>query len=206
MSIVIPVPDSATSPPAKERSTVKAQRCGALTADARPASAVEEPSQVVGRAAHTTAYAGRTPTVGRGTAMLTEEHFGQFKRFRARAMGERLREIIDGSAYDDMTLEGKMVKLLNAEAETRKITKLNRGAGFKIPTACVEDVVYLPGRKLNRDRVARYAGRKWVEDNEVPVIISKTGCGKSHLCQALGNAACRRLHRASYTRMADMFM
>lgn len=48
-----------------------------------------------------------------------------------------------------------MVELPNAEAAARKITELNRGAGFKIPTACVEDVVYLPGRKLNRDRVAR---------------------------------------------------
>lgn len=141
--------------------------------------------------------------------MLTEEHFDLFKKFRVRAMGEKLREMVDDPAYDDMTFEDKMVELLDAEAaarKERKIAKLNREAGFKIPTACVEDVVYLPGRKLSRDRVARYAGCKWVEDNEVLVIISKTGCGKSYLCQALGNSACRHLHRVSYTRMADMFM
>ena len=69
----------------------------------------------------------------------------------------------------------------------------------------MEDIVYLPDRKLSRDRVARYASCKWVEDNEVLVIISKTGCGKSYLCQALGNSACRNLHGVTYTRMADMF-
>ena len=70
----------------------------------------------------------------------------------------------------------------------------------------MEDIVYLPDRKLSRDRVARYASCKWVEGNEVLVIISKTGCGKSYLCQALGNSACRHLHGVTYTRMADMFM
>lgn len=34
-------------------------------------------------------------------------------------------------------------------------------------------------------------------------IISKTGGGKSYLCQALGNAACRWLIAARHTRLAD---
>ncbi len=54
------------------------------------------------------------------------------------------------------------------------------------------DVVYLKDRKLSRDRVARLASCDWVEACETVVIISKTGCGKSFLGQALGNAACRR--------------
>lgn len=121
--------------------------------------------------------------------MLTEEHFDLFRKFRIRAMGDKLREMIDDPAYDDMTFEDKMAELLETEASARrerKIAKLNREAGFKLPAACVEDIVYLPDRKLSRDRVARYASCKWVEDNEVLVIISKTGCGKSYLCQALG--------------------
>lgn len=140
--------------------------------------------------------------------MLTEEHFDLFRKFRIRAMGDKLREMIDDPAYDDMTFEDKMAELLETEASARrerKIAKLNREAGFKLPAACVEDIVYLPDRKLSRDRVARYASCKWVEDNEVLVIISKTGCGKSYLCQALGNSACRNLHGVTYTRMADMF-
>ena len=141
--------------------------------------------------------------------MLTEEHFEPFGKFRVRAMGDKLREMVDDPAYDDMTFEDKIVELLDAGASARrerKIAKLNREAGFKLPAACVEDMVYLPDRKPGRDRVARYASCRWVEDNEVPVIISKTGCGKSYLCQALGNSACRHLHGVTHTRMADTFM
>ena len=94
----------------------------------------------------------------------------------------------------------------SAARRERKIAKLNREAGFKLPAACVKDIVYLPDRKLSRDRVAWYASCKWIEDNEVLVIISKTGCGKSYLCQALGNSACRHLHGVAYTQMADMLM
>lgn len=36
------------------------------------------------------------------------------------------------------------------------------------------------------------------------VIISKTGGGKSYLCQALVNAACRRLIATRYTRLAGI--
>lgn len=44
--------------------------------------------------------------------MLTEEHFDLFRKFRIRAMGDKLREMIDDPAYDDMTFEDKMAELL----------------------------------------------------------------------------------------------
>lgn len=87
--------------------------------------------------------------------MLAEEHFNLFRKFRIRAMGDKLREMIDDPAYDDMTFEDKMAELLETEASARrerKIAKLNREAGFKLPAACVEDIVYLPDRKLSRAR------------------------------------------------------
>lgn len=43
-----------------------------------------------------------------------------------------------------------------------------------------------------------------MEAREVVVIISKTGCGKSFLGRALGNAACRRLFTVRYARLADI--
>ena len=41
-------------------------------------------------------------------------------------------------------------------------------------------------------------------ESEVVVVISITGCGKSFVVQALGNAACRRLIPVRYTRLADI--
>lgn len=68
--------------------------------------------------------------------MLTEEHFDLFKKFRVRAMGEKLREMVDDPAYDDMTFEDKVVELLDAEAaarKERKIAKLQPRGGVQDP-------------------------------------------------------------------------
>ena len=139
--------------------------------------------------------------------MLTEEHFELFRQFRIKAMGDKLREMVDDASYDAYTFEEKMEILLEAESSARrdrKVAKYVRQAGFKTPSACVEDVVYLPDRTLSKDRIARYAGCEWVENREVMVIISKTGGGKSFLCQAFGNAACRKLIEVRYTRLAGI--
>ena len=38
----------------------------------------------------------------------------------------------------------------------------------------------------------------------VVVVISKTGCGKSYICQAIGNAACCKLIGVRYARLAGI--
>lgn len=139
--------------------------------------------------------------------MLTEEDFKRFTEFKVAAMGSKLREMTDDQAYDKMTFEEKVKELIDAEVaarQTRRIIKLNKEAQFKVPGACVEDIVYLPDRKLSKDRITRYAECKWVKDCEVMVVISKSGCGKSYLCQALGNAACRKLMGVRYTRLSEI--
>ena len=36
------------------------------------------------------------------------------------------------------------------------------------------------------------------------VLISKTGCGMSYLCQAIDDAACRKLIEVRYTHLAQI--
>lgn len=139
--------------------------------------------------------------------MLTEEHFELFKQFRIKAMGDKLREIINDQAYDHKTFEEKMVTLIEAEAcarNDRKVAKLIKQAQFKTPAACIEEVLYLPERKLSKDRILRFAECDWVHECEVIIVISKTGCGKSFLVQALGNAACRKQIKTRYIRLAGI--
>ena len=131
--------------------------------------------------------------------MLTEEHFELFKKFRVKAMGDKLREMVEDEGYDKFTFEQKMVMLIEAEESARrerKVAKLVKEAGFKDASACVEDLLYLPDRTLSKDRIARYAECSWVGGCEVMVVISLT--------QALGNAACRKLISVRYTRLADI--
>ena len=64
--------------------------------------------------------------------------------------------------------------------------------------------VYLPDRTLAQDRINRLARCEWIGASEVVVVISKKGCGKSFVVQALGNAACRRLIPVRYKRLARL--
>ena len=140
--------------------------------------------------------------------MLTEDDFAKFKSFRVRAMGDKLREMVSDATYDSWTFEEKVKAMIDAEdaaRQSRKVAKLSKEAGFKLPGACVEDIMYVPGRSLDRDRVARWAECGWVEDRETMVVLAKSGGGKSYLVQALGNAACRRLIPTRYIRLQDMF-
>ena len=94
--------------------------------------------------------------------MLSEEHFEMLTRFRVRAMGDKLREMVEDDSHDPYAFEERMEMPIEAEATAgrdRKVAKLVREARFKLPSACVEDVVYLKDRKLSRDRVARLAVR-----------------------------------------------
>lgn len=73
-------------------------------------------------------------------------------------MGDKLREMVEDESYDRFTFEEKMEMLIDAEAAARrerKVAKLVKDARFKDPSACVEDVVYLPDRTLAKDRINR---------------------------------------------------
>lgn len=140
--------------------------------------------------------------------MLSEEDFALFTRWRVGAFGRKLREVCDDEACDDMTFEDKIGMCIDAEIEardSRKIDKAVRTARFKLKGACVEDIYYLPDRSITRDRIARLATCAWIGARENLVIISESGGGKSHIAQALGVAACRKLMSVRYASLNDMF-
>jgi DNA replication protein DnaC len=139
--------------------------------------------------------------------MLTEEHFAKLKRFRVNAMGERLREMIETGEMQELTAEEIIVDIIAAEEiakGNRKVAKLNAQACFAQPAACMEDIIYLPDRTLAKGYLQRLANCTFVGEHDHVVIISETGCGKSFIAQALGNAACRQQRSVRYVRHPDL--
>ena len=142
--------------------------------------------------------------------MLTDEHFETLaKRFKIKTFAAKLREICEGDGYADHTFEEKMAVLIDtelAERNSKRINKLNKQARFACPGACMEDVIYLPGRSLDKDYLNRIARGRYIDDHDHLVLISESGLGKSYVAQALGNAACRQMRSVRYVRHADMCM
>lgn len=138
--------------------------------------------------------------------VLTEEGFAKCTAFRVRAMGQRLREMCKDEARL-VVFEEEVKEMINAEdaaRQTRKMAKLVREASFKGPAACVEDITYMPRRKLRRDSFARLAECSWVNNDKVLVEISITGFAKSLVAPAHGNTAFRTLLPMCYVRPEDL--
>jgi DNA replication protein DnaC len=139
--------------------------------------------------------------------MITEEHFDMLKAFRVPAFAETLRTILDDPSYEKMGFEERVIHMIENESNTRisrKIAKLNKQARFSAKAACMEDIIYLPDRSLDKEMLERLATCRFVKEAGKVVVISETGCGKSYIVQALGNAACRNLHSVRYARLSDM--
>ena len=96
--------------------------------------------------------------------MLAEGDLAKFTAFRARAMGQRPREMCEDESYDPWTFEEKVREMTDAEEaarQARRVARLVREARFREPAACVEDMICMPERKLGKDRVARLAECSW---------------------------------------------
>jgi DNA replication protein DnaC len=141
--------------------------------------------------------------------MLTEEHFDALsKRLKIKTFSDKLHEMCtDGSAYADKTFEERMAVLIEAEIEHRNntyVSRMNKAARFADPGACLEGIIYLPDRSLDKDYLVRLAAGGYIKEHDHIVIICEAGLGKSFIAQALGNAACRQMRSVRYVRHADL--
>jgi len=138
--------------------------------------------------------------------MTFDDAYDSLVGFRVRAFADKCREIAEDPSCDGMGFLEKVSIAVEAEAAVRHdrlVEKRNRAARFPNPMACVEDIIYLPNRTLNRDTVARLSGCGFIKSGHNVIVTSPTGAGKSYLVQALGNAACRLGHKVRYIRHAD---
>ena len=71
--------------------------------------------------------------------------------------------------------------------------------------ACVEDIRYGGGRQLDKSLMAQLATCQWIHQHQNLVLTGATGCGKTWLACAFGNAACRQGLSAYYVRLPRLF-
>jgi DNA replication protein DnaC len=135
-----------------------------------------------------------------------DEAYDRLISFRVRTFADRCREIAEDPSLDSLGFLDKVTLATEAEDRVRhdrRVEKRNKAARFVDPTACVEDIIYLPNRTLSKDSVIRLSGCEYIKNGHNVIVTSPTGAGKSYLVQALGNAACRLGHKVRYIRHAD---
>lgn len=136
--------------------------------------------------------------------MLLQQTLERLRELRLSGMATALEEQQGVPDVHGLAFEDRLALLVDREAtfrEDRRLTRLLRQARFRLPAACVEDLIFDASRGLDRSVVLRLSACDWIRRSQVVLITGATGTGKTYLACALGQAACRHGHSTRYFRL-----
>lgn len=122
-------------------------------------------------------------------------------------MAATLEEQLTDPTYTEISFEDRLGMLVDAEYLHRKNNRLKnlmKKAMFSVPEACIEDIDYLPERKLDKEQILRLASCNYVREKHNIVIQGATGSGKTYLATAFGVAAVKQFISVKYMRLPDL--
>lgn len=114
----------------------------------------------------------------------------------------RTRQAVD----DDLSHGEFLFRLLSDEVERRDGKQLEqrlRRASFEGPRS-LEDFDFHFNAKIPKSKIIDLATCAFVERKENVLLVGRTGVGKSHIAQALGQRACRAGYQAIYVSAHEM--
>lgn len=141
--------------------------------------------------------------------MLTNETISKLHDMHLCAMARRFKEQLDDSSVRELSFEDRFGLLVDAEWAARKsnhLSRLIKKAGYAILGACMEDIEYLPERKLDKAQLMRLASCSYIQESHNVILLGATGAGKTYLACALGMAASRNLYPVRYIRLPDLLV
>ena len=140
--------------------------------------------------------------------MLMEQTLHTLKALRLPGMATAFEEQQHNAAMTGLSFDERFSLLVDREhtwRENRRLTRLLREARLKSAQACVEDIRYGGGRQLDKSLMAQLATCQWIHQHQNLVLTGATGCGKTWLACAFGNAACRQGLSVAYVRTPRLF-
>ena len=106
-----------------------------------------------------------------------------------------------------MGFEERFGLLVDAEWNRRQQNRLRsriQEARLDAPSATMEGIEYLEDRKLDRAMLTRMSTCSYIDEGHHIILTGASGCGKSYIACALGNAACRKFYHVRYVRMKNL--
>lgn len=140
--------------------------------------------------------------------MLIEQTLQTLNALRLPGMATAFAEQQTNAALMSLSFDERFALLVDREhtwRENRRVSRLLLTAKLKSSQACMEDVRYGDGRKLDKSLIAQLGGCQWIRAHQNLILTGATGCGKTWLACALGNAACRQGLSVVYVRAPRLF-
>ena len=139
--------------------------------------------------------------------MLNEQTLQTLKELRLPGMALAFAEQMTNAAMSALSFDERFALIVDREQtyrDNRRVTRLLREARMRSSQACIEDIRYGAGRSLDKALMAQLASCQWIRAKQNLVITGKTGCGKTWLSCAFGNAACRQGLSVVYVRVSRL--
>ena len=139
--------------------------------------------------------------------MLREQTFEKLYALKLNGFAQALEEQLTSPDVASLSFEERLAMLVDAQwlwRENRAIKIRIRRAGMKMG-ASMEDVNYRHPRQLDRSLMRSLASCDWVRQHHNIIITGPAGIGKSYLCCALLEKACRQGFTARYTSAPKLF-
>ena len=134
--------------------------------------------------------------------MLAQHTLHTLRRLKLTGMADALEQQRAQPHTHELSFEERIGLLVDCELtarDNRRLGRLLRTAKLKHP-ACVEDIDYRHARGLQRAQLAPLITADWIRQHQSLLVVGPTGCGKTWLACALGNAACRQGMSVLYLR------
>ena len=127
--------------------------------------------------------------------MTNQSTIDKLIEMRLTAMADAFRNQTNDPAFKEIPFEDRFGMLVDIEFSSRKSNRLRRlirNAGFDQTEACIMDINYTSGRKLNRELINRLATCEYISEHRNLFITGATGCGKTYMACAFGMEACKQ--------------
>ena len=113
----------------------------------------------------------------------------------------------EDTKYQSLSFEERLFHLFEAEINQRQDKRIKRMlsvANFKDKTASLEQIQYLPQRKLDKSLMLSLANGDFITKNQNILLTGATGTGKSFLAQALARRCTNLGHNTKYYRVTTL--
>ena len=141
--------------------------------------------------------------------MLEETTINKLIEMRFTAMADAFRSYRTDPKMRELAPEDFFGMLVDAEYTSRKnnrLKRLIRNAELEQRTACIADIDYASGRKLNKTLIKSLATCEYITEGRNIFITGATGSGKTYLACAFGMEALKQYFSVKFVRLPDMLL
>jgi len=139
--------------------------------------------------------------------MLNQPLFDKLLQLRLPAFRDGLRQQQDNPQYASLSFEERLMLLVEQECLRRhdyRIQRLLKAAEFPPLQATIQNLDLSPARGLERQIILELAQGHWIHNRHHLFVLGPTGCGKTYLACAFGNAAIRSGYSVRYFRTSRL--